>query len=405
VHAVDNKKKYFLFINTFFVYNHFYLNIFINLYNKKNNMALPIPNFINRDPATIISEMKADYELRTGRILEPAQVEQLLINAFAYRELLIRNQIQDASLQNLVAFARFPMLDYLGELVGVTRLTSQPSKTTVLLTLVSGHGDVIIPQGLRISSSDGRSIFELTQDYSVLTGFDFVSVLAVSVENGKLYNDYAIGTINLILDPQPFLSTVSNLTISNGGSDEETDEQLRDRIKLAPSAFSNAGSYKAYEFWTKSASPTIIDVAVTNPIPGSVQVFPLVDGLSTTPTEILNAVSSVLNADKIRPLTDTVIVTSPTAINTVITVSLILYLGQIATEIIDRVQKNLESFRDGRRKLLGQDIVVDQIKGLCMIDGVYKCNVTFPTTDLIILETQFANITAINVAVSGTNEG
>ena len=54
-------------------------------------MALTIPNFINRDSATIIAEMTADYEARTGRKLEPAQVETLLIQAFAYRELLIRN--------------------------------------------------------------------------------------------------------------------------------------------------------------------------------------------------------------------------------------------------------------------------------------------------------------------------
>jgi len=108
-------------------------------------MALPTPDFITRDATTIINEMIADYELKTGRTLEPAQVETLLINSFAYRELLIRNQIQDASLQNLVDYARFPMLDNLGVLVGVTRLPAALAQTTLLLTLVSGHGDIVIP--------------------------------------------------------------------------------------------------------------------------------------------------------------------------------------------------------------------------------------------------------------------
>ena len=40
-----------------------------------------------------------------------------------------------------------------------------------------------------------------------------------------------------------------------------------------------------------------------------------------------------------------------------------------------------------------------------MIDGVYKANVTVPANDLVITETQFANITAINVTVIGTNVG
>jgi len=385
-------------------------------------MALPVPNFIDRDANTIVAEMVADYELRTGRTLEPAQIERLLINGFAYRELLIRNQIQDASLQNLVEYARFPMLDHLGVLVGVERLPSQSALTTILLSLVIGHAELIIPQGLRIASTDGRAVFELVQDYEIPIGMNSVNVTAISQNPGKQFNDYDTGTISVILDPQAYLVSALNTTVSNGGSDEESDEQLRDRIKLAPSAFSNAGSYKAYEFWTKSASPLIIDVAVDNqkctvddepfvglsvgdPIPGTVEVFPLVEGLSVTPSEILDAVESVLNADKIRPLTDTVIVSSPTAIDTVITVGLVLYDGEVSGDILAVVQSNLEAFRDGRRKVLGQDIVIDQIKALSVIDGVYKADVTLPATDLVIGSTEFANITAINVTVTGTNEG
>lgn len=385
-------------------------------------MALPIPQFIDRDAPTIIAEMVADYETRTGRTLEPAQIEMLLINSFAYRELLLRNQIQDAALQNLVAYARFPMLDHLGELVGVTRLPAQSAETTILLTLVEGHGDVVIPSGLRVASSDGRAIFELLQDYTVLTADNTVSVIARAQSSGNLGNGYAIGTITTIMDPQAYLSTASNTTASFGGSDEESDEQLRDRIKLAPSAFSNAGSYKAYEFWAKSASPVIIDVSVQNRhfqdgddipfgfsvgdiIPGTVEVFPLVASLETTPPEILAAVEAVLNADRIRPLTDTVYVTSPTAVDTTIVVGLILYEGVVSGDVLPLVQSNLEAFRDGRRKLLGQDIVIDQIKAVCMLDGVYKANVTTPGADLVIADTEFANITAITVTVTGTNEG
>lgn len=368
-------------------------------------MALPIPDLINRDPQTIIDEMIVDYQTRTGRILQPAQVEMLLINTFAYRESLLRNQVQDAGLQCLVDYARFPMLDHLGALVGVSRLPAQNAETTVLLTLTTGHSDVVIPMGLRVQSSDGRATFELIQDYTVLSSVDTVSVTAVAQDSGTTFNDYAIGDISVILDPQPYLASCSNTTVSEGGTDEETDEALRERIKLAPNSFSTAGPYKAYEYWAKSASPLIIDVEVTNPTPGTVQVFPLVEGLSTTPTEILDAVALILNSDKIRPLSDTVVVTSPTAVNTNITVNLILYDGALQSDIVPVVQANLEGFRNGRRKLLGQDIVIDQIKSLCMVDGVYKCNVTTPSADLIITQTQFANIGTITVNVTGTNVG
>lgn len=385
-------------------------------------MALPIPKFIDRDANVILAEITAYYEQLVGRVLEPAQVEQLLLNAFAYREVLVRNQIQYAALQNLVAFAVFPALDYLGELVGVIRLPSQAAQTTLLLTLVSGHGDILIPEGLRISTSDGRVVFELIKATTVLSGTDTVSVTAIAQTNGIAGNDYAIGTVNLILDPQPYLNSSGNTTITEGGSEEENDEQLRERIRLAPNSFSTAGPDKAYEFWTRTASPLIIDVSVDNRkyqigdtiptgkavgdyIPGTVEVFPLVQGLTVTPPEILSSVLAILTADRIRPLNDTVYATSPTAVNTTIEVDLTLYDGSVSADIVPVVQAALEGFKNGRRKFLGQDIVRNQIVNYSMEDGVYNVAVVSPATDLIISDTEFANITDIIVNVVGSNEG
>jgi len=385
-------------------------------------MALPIPNFIDRNPAAILAEIKADYEARTGRTVEPAQVEMLVFQAQAYRELLVRNQIQDASLQNLVAYARYPMLDYLGELVGVTRLPAASAFATILLTLVEGHGDVVIPSGTRIQSTDGRATFTIIQNYSVLAADNTVTVSAIATTPGTGSNDYAIGAVSVILDPYPYLATASNIDITEGGSNAETDDQLRERIRLAPNAFSTAGPYKAYEYWTKTASPLIIDVAVDNrryqdgdtipagksigdPIPGTVEVFPLVEDLDETPPELLEAILVILNADRIRPLNDTVFATSPTGVDTSIVVELILYSGAVVDNVVPVVEANLEAFRDGRRKLLGQDVIIDQIKALSVVEGVYKANVITPATDLIVGYNQFANITAINVTVVGYNEG
>uniref|UniRef100_A0A1A9WW60 Collar domain-containing protein n=1 Tax=Glossina brevipalpis TaxID=37001 RepID=A0A1A9WW60_9MUSC len=67
--------------------------------------------------------MIAWYEKVSGKTLYPAQDERLLINLIAYREALVRLAIQDTAEQNLVAFARAPMLDYLGELVENLGLT------------------------------------------------------------------------------------------------------------------------------------------------------------------------------------------------------------------------------------------------------------------------------------------
>ena len=368
---------------------------------------LPDPEFINRDPATIIAETIADYEARSGRTLEPAQIETLVLQTFSYREVLTRNQIQDAAKQNLLAFARFPILDYLGDFLGVERLPSQSALTTIQLNLVEGHGDIVVPSGLRVQSTDGRATFEIIEDVTVLTGTDTATVTAIAQQAGKLGNDYALGIISVILDPQPYLATAVNTTVSEGGSDEETDDQLRERIRLAPNRFSNAGPVEAYKFFAASASPLIIDVAVpAQPeIPGTVRVYPLVEGLAVTPTEILEAVEAILNNDRVRPLSDTVEVISPTAINVAIVVDLTLYESAVQSDVVPVVESGLQAFKDGRRKLLGQDVVLNQIKAISMVAGVYDVAVTSPVANVVVLETEFANITSITVNVVGTNIG
>lgn len=57
--------------------------------------------------------------------------------------------------------------------------------------------------------------------------------------------------------------------------DVESDAQLRERIKLAPSQYSSAGSRSSYKFYAKSANAMITDVSVSSPVPGSVLIVPL----------------------------------------------------------------------------------------------------------------------------------
>src|SRR5438128_11359102 len=100
---------------------------------------LPPPRFVNDadglDPNLILADMIAAFESAAGRTLQPAQVERLLINLYAYRESLVRNAIQYAGQQNLLAYASFPMIDYLGQLLGVSRLPAQAAVTTLQFTL------------------------------------------------------------------------------------------------------------------------------------------------------------------------------------------------------------------------------------------------------------------------------
>lgn len=365
---------------------------------------LTIPEFVHEDSATIIAEMKADLELRTNHVFAAADVEMLLINGFAYREMLIRGSINDTARQNLVNFGRGPMLDYLGQLVGVTRLPSSGALCTLQFNLVVGHTGVTIPAGMRIESTDGKVIFETTVETVVVTDLFVKNVPAVATPTGKIGNGYAAGTISVILDPVAFVTTVANLAETEGGADDETDDEFRERIKLAPASFSVAGPTGAYKFWAKTASPTIVDVAVTSPAPGEVNIYPLLIDGGIPGTDILDAVTAICNDEKIRPLTDTVNVIAPTAEDYAITANLTILPDAVSADVEDAVTANLEAYKADRINRLGIDVVVNQIKALCMVPGVYDVDLVSPAADIVATEDVFTNCTGITVNVTGTHD-
>lgn len=367
-------------------------------------MATTEPIFIDRDPSVVLAEMIASYEALVGKPLQPAQPERLILNAFAYRETLVRQAIQDTAVQNLVSFSSAPVLDYLGEIVGVKRLAPVGATVTLEFTFVAGHGAVVIPAGTRVTTSDGQVVFATIQDAPGPIGVSTFQVDAVALTVGEIGNGYLAGTVTTIIDTQTFIQSVTNITASANGSDEEGDEGLRERIRLAPASFSNAGSRGAYIYWTRSAHPSIIDVAVTSPTPGTVNVYPLVTGGITTPTDIINTVISALTDEKVRPLTDTVVVLSPTAVTYTITVDLVLLDTADSGDVSAAVNAALTEFTVAKRLKMGRDVMSSQIIAECMLDGVYTATLS-GWSDKIIGETEFPKCTGITVNVTGTNVG
>lgn len=368
-------------------------------------ITLQKPVFIETDPAVIIAECKAYYESLTGKPLEPAQAETLILNVFAYREVTTRNAIQAAAEQNLVDFSRAPMLDYLGRLVGVNRLAASPAEAQFQFSLISGHGAITIPQGIRIGSTDGLLVFLTKEARTVQVSDTVVTIPAACSAPGKGANGIPAATSWVLLDPLAYVDAVNNITITAGGADEETDDELRARIKLAPSAFSTAGPKGAYIFHAKSAHPSIIDVGVTSLTPGTVNIYPLVEGGGTPSAEVIDAVYIACNADKVRPLSDTVVVAAPTKITYDISVNLTLLNESDETTIAGIVTDALNAYAVEGRNKLGQDRMRAQIIALCQIKGVYNTVVTSPAADIVVSETSFAECGTVSVNVTGFNQG
>lgn len=366
-------------------------------------MSTP-PNFIETDAQVLLAENIAGYEAASGRTLQPAQPETLLINAFTEAQMRTHMQIQFACEQMLVNFASAPGLDELGALVKVTRLPASAASVTLEFTCIPSPSGNVIPSGTRVGSSDGKIAFSVAENTTVPPDATTVTAIANANEAGTQGNGYAPGSVLIQLDPLPFVLDVENTTTSSGGANAETDDQLRARIKLAPSSFSVAGSRNAYKFFAFTASPAIIDVAAMITTPGTVGVYPLVAG-GVTPPEILALVTAVLTPDDIRPMGDTVVVEAPDVIAYDIEVELVVLEGSDVAAVQAAAEAALQAYADEKGARMGRDIVVSQIIKRASVEGVYDVTVVEPSADEVVEFNEVAILGTLTVSVTGDNPG
>ena len=383
--------------------------------------TLPEPNFIDRDPQVITAEIVALYEQRTGKTLYPAQAERILVDVIAYRETLVRIGIQDAAKQCLVRFARAPMLDYLAEMVGVTRLPARPAVTTLRFTLESPRTSaLLIAAGTRVESSDGHAAFSLDADLLLPAGQTWGDGIATCIDPGEDGNGWQPGQIATLIDDMgdPDVS-ITNITVSQGGAAEEIDDRLRERIFLAPEAFSTAGSRLAYRFHAMSAHQSIVDVAVLGPSlvlqngqlvslngipPGCVRLYPLLK--TGLPDEtILLLVEEACSAEKVRPLCDEVQALSPTDRTYAIEAALTVYQTADKPMVLALAQAAAEAFAADRAAALGRDVVPSQISAALSVSGVYDVELSGLAERLVVNEHEWAHCTQISIRLAGVVNG
>jgi phage-related baseplate assembly protein len=381
--------------------------------------SLPAPAFVNdaagTDPNLILAEMIATFESSSGRALQPAQVERLLIDLFAYRESLVRNAVQYAAQQNLLAFAIFPMIDYLGGLVGVTRLQAQSANTTIRFTLTSPISiDYTVAAGTRVGSNDGQTVFVTDADALIIAGAQSVTANATATVAGPAGNGFLPGQINVLLSPSALLSGATNSSTSSGGSAPETDDHLRARIQAAPNQYSSAGPAGAYRFFALGVDPAIIDVQIASPAPGTVNVYVLTGPVTLQPAAAPNAsaiagpallskVQTALNSDTVRPLTDTVVTSAVSEIDYQINAIVTLYSDADPNLTMGAAATAVQHFAIQLASKIQRDIVPSQIIAALSVPGVYEVTLNSPAYTQLTAG-QWANCTNITLAQSVSGE-
>ena len=367
---------------------------------------------VDDDLAQSLAAMIADYEQRAGKVLQPAHIERLLINTFAYREHLLRQQVNEAYRQQHPRFATGLMLDLCGDDVSTPRLQAQPALTTLRFTAVlSGLEQIAVPKGTRVNA--GQTGFVTTEAALLTAAQSSAEVAAECTETGTVGNGWSVGQINSLAERlHPTIDVaVSNTTVSAGGVEIEDDEAYRERVLLAPESFSVAGPVGAYQYWARQASPAVVDVHVANdtdgggqPIGGRVAVTVLAkDGLPNA--ELIGKIQAALSAEKRRPLCDTVVVKAPTAVDYTLDAELTLFTGTDARTAKAAAEQAWAVYEAARRSRLGLDIVPLDIQTALKVAGVY--NVVLHNLPLTVVKPdQWARCTSTTIHIAAqTAEG
>lgn len=183
----------------------------------------------------------------------------------------------------------------------------------------------------------------------------------------------------------------------------ESDVALRRRILLAPDSWSIAGPEGAYVFHALTADPTLSDASATSPSPGEVVVALLsATGNGTASPAQIAAVTAVVNADGIRPLTDHVTVQSAAIVNFAVEAEITIYSGPDFNTILAAAQDSLESFIASARRL-GRDVPRSALVAALHVGGVERVELILPAADVAITPVQAPHCTGITLIPQGYN--
>ena len=346
----------------------------------------PDIHFVDTDTNTVVNALIQSYEAFTGRTLSPADPARLFILWVADIIIQERVNIDFSARQNVPRYAEGEYLDSLAELFkDAYRLEPEKAKTTLRFTLsIPLEVATIVPAGTRVTV-DGEIIFQTLQALTIPAGDLFGDVEAECQTAGEIGNGFVPGQITQLIDIFPYFGSVENVSESDGGADEESDAAFYERMRESVETFSTAGPLGAYEYYAKSASALIVDVKATSPEPGEVDVRVLLSGGQLPGEEILKEVLDILNADKVRPLTDHVTVAAPETVPYDIDFTYWTQEGGAISD--DKVAENIaaavRTFKEWQGAKMGRDVNPSYLISLLMQAGAKRVKVRSPVDTVV----------------------
>lgn len=331
----------------------------------------------------LVSEYENSITAITGNkyVLPKADKFRIIINSIAL--ILYQNLqcIDRAGKQNTLKYAYGEYLDNKAAEKGVVRKTAKAATVNVKFSLEAARSSsTLIPKGTRVSN-DSDIYFETQNSEEIAAGNTDIVISCVCTESGTLGNNIQIGEITTLVDPVAYISEVVNTTVSTGGTDEEDDDSLRERVFLAPSSYTTTGSADAYIYHCKLFSNDISDVIATSDVGSAVvNIIVLLKNGVIPEEELITQLQEYLNGDSIKTLTDKVVVAAPSVKK--YDINLTYYINKSERSKALLIQKNVEKAIDEyilwQNSKIGRDINPDKLIEKIMAAGAKRVAVSSP---------------------------
>jgi len=308
----------------------------------------------------------------------------------------------DAGKMGLLKYSRSDYLENLGALKHIYRKEAAGATTTIRFSMNTARNTTTgIPRGTRLTAGDG--VYFSTEEYGeIVIGETQVDISALCTVAGAAGNNYDIGDIKTIVDPVPFIDGAMNITKPENGADVESDDSLRQRIYIAPSSYSTAGSDDSYEYFVREYSADILNVRITSPEPGAVQIRYLLANGVIPGIESMNGLQDYLSQADIRPLTDRVEVLAPEIVTYDLNIT--YYINQSdqnrANVIQQKVNEAVAEYTLWQKTEIGRDINPDVLMEKIISAGAKRAVIASPQFS-VVDEGAVASLAAQTVTYGG----
>lgn len=181
---------------------------------------------------------------------------QLLTEPSVKESARIWSSMNDVVEMSTALYAFGVYLDYKAEENGLSRKPATKAEGSVTFT---GTNGTVIPSGTRVAvpgvtGTDATIRFLTTVEATISAG---TATVTIQAENAGADGNVDIAAIDTVEDVIFGVTTVTNAASTTGGTDEESDDDLRDRILLEVNAPQAAGSASDYERWALSIAGVV----------------------------------------------------------------------------------------------------------------------------------------------------